>query len=86
MSSFGGWQRVVVRVGPGRDVVVLLPVDFPRERAPNLVVERSRPTRELLLDTPFNLSPGAWERSVQPQLNAAVNPAREVLHVQPRCA
>jgi hypothetical protein len=83
---FGGWQRVVVSLGQGRDAVVLLPIDFPREQARIFVVERGRLTRELHLDAPFDLSPGAWERSVQPKLNAPVNPAQEVLHVQPRCA
>lgn len=83
---FGGWQRVAVPLDQRRDAVVLLPIDFPRDRARIFVVERGRPTRELHLDAPFDLSPGAWERSVRPQLNAPIDPAQEVLHVQPRCA
>jgi len=83
---FGGWQRVVVPLGQGRDVVVLLPVDFPAERARIFVVERSRPTRELHLTAAFDLSPGAWGRVVQPLLNAPENSTQEVPCARPRCA
>lgn len=68
---FDGWQRWVIEAGGHLAVVVLLPMDFPKQPPRVHVVHRgSGAARPLQLERPASLAPDAWVqvlRSIQQQ-------------------